>query len=158
MTIHGVRECSPRADGLLSLEPLVLFHTCHLTINSTDVHSCHTSCNSLRCLTQLSPSISKSYLSSRMRVLPCIWKTVQCHVTRGTTRQDAGLKMSAECLTTNSLTLRMGRIFSSKFWIFERFPAIQFENLQLYKQISLKYFPSCPLPQNRSRAIFNFLT
>ena len=29
---------------------------------------------------------------------------------------------------------------------------------QLYKRISLEYFPSCPQPQNRFRAIFNFLT
>ena len=52
-------------------------------------------------------------------------------------------------------TIRMGRIFNlySEFLIFERFPAIRFENLQLYKCMSLDYFPPCPLLQNKSRPI-----
>ena len=48
----------------------------------------------------------------------------------------------------------------SKFWIFELFPVLNliFKNSKLYKLILLEYFPSCPLMQNRSRAIFYFLT
>ena len=51
--------------------------------------------------------------------------------------------------------IRMGWIFDShsKFRIFECFLAILFDNLQLYKWISLEYFPSCSPLQDHSQAI-----
>jgi len=57
------------------------------------------------------------------------------------------------CPQTNTGNTSKG--LHSKDWTNIRFI---FEYSQLYKRISLEYFPSCPLLQNLSRAIFYFLT
>ena len=53
----------------------------------------------------------------------------------------------------------MGRIFDlfSNIQTFSPYAIQNSGNLQIYKRISLEYFSSCPLLQNWSLAIFNFL-